>query len=319
MTLTLSIRPPGIAGTPPPPPLTLDRRGAVIGRAAECDLVLPDPRNTISRRHCQIDWQPVGYVLTDTSTSGTTVNGQRLATPRTLAAGDVIGVGPYQLSVALGVAPAAPAPGRMNLDNWQSGPAAPPRPSPMPSATAAQTIAPGTGGDAVTQLLAAAGLARAAVPQADGAVLAAAGALLRQSLAGTTAMLAARTRARTELGLRGGSTDPANPLLAGAASEASLAKLLGSGPGAASTQLAAAQALLDAHQQATLKAMQGALRQTLDTLAPAAIRKRTKGGDAALWQAYEAAFAGAGSDASFIEVFARELGAAYEGLAGSKG
>jgi predicted component of type VI protein secretion system len=76
---------------------------------------------------------------------------------------------------------------------------------------------------------------------------------------------------------------------------------------------------------ATLAAMQGALRSTLDRFSPTAIRERaeTRGllarilpgaRDAALWQAYEREFEGVarGSDEAFMDVFAKAFKEAYE-------
>jgi len=296
MRMTLSARASGAATGPVPPPLTLDRRSASIGRAPECDLVLPDPRNLISRRHAQVDFDGAGYILNDISTSGTAVNGQRIAKPHRLAAGDVIGIGGFQIVVAMGQAGVGAGDGR-DL-----------RPS-VAAAVPPGMAAPGA--DAVTQLLAAAGLPRAAVPVPDAAVLAASGVLLRQMAASLIALLAARTRARAELRVPTEANAARNPFLAAVAPEAVLSEVLRSGAAGAGPAAAAAQALIETHQRATLAAMQGALARTLDAFAPTAIRERTKGGDAAYWRAYEAAFAGQAGEADFLETFARELSAAY--------
>jgi predicted component of type VI protein secretion system len=76
---------------------------------------------------------------------------------------------------------------------------------------------------------------------------------------------------------------------------------------------------------ATLKAMQGALRATLERFSPGVIRKRAEekglleriipaARNAALWQAYEKEFSGVaqGSDEAFMDVFAKEFRKAYE-------
>ena len=76
MPLTLTIRPDDRAFAPPP--LRLDGRGATIGRAPGCDWTLPDERATISSRHCEIAFQGGGYVVTDRSTNGTSINGRRI-------------------------------------------------------------------------------------------------------------------------------------------------------------------------------------------------------------------------------------------------
>jgi predicted component of type VI protein secretion system len=82
---------------------------------------------------------------------------------------------------------------------------------------------------------------------------------------------------------------------------------------------------------ATLRAMQGALKATLDRFSPTAIRKRAEskgllarilpiGREAALWQAYEKEFGGVaqGSDEAFMDVFAKEFRKAYEEQANSQ-
>jgi len=75
-----------------------------IGRAADNDLVLPDEDRLLSKTHCVIELQAGRYVLTDSSTNGTFLNGQRerlaprIAVP--LAVGDIIRLGQFNLSVA---------------------------------------------------------------------------------------------------------------------------------------------------------------------------------------------------------------------------
>lgn len=81
---------------------------------------------------------------------------------------------------------------------------------------------------------------------------------------------------------------------------------------------------LQSHQMATIRAMQGALKATLDRFSPTAIRSRAESKgvlerivpaarDAALWQAYEREFGGVvdGSDEAFMDVFANEFRSAY--------
>ena len=84
---------------------------------------------------------------------------------------------------------------------------------------------------------------------------------------------------------------------------------------------------LQSHQMATLKAMQGALRATLDRFSPTAIKQRAETGgflarllpggrEATLWQTYEKEFSGVaqGSDEAFMDVFAKEFRQAYDEL-----
>ena len=59
-----------------------------IGRDLDCDIVLPD--NGVSRRHASIAPVPGGYLLTDESSNGTLVNGERMGATRLLDPGDVL-------------------------------------------------------------------------------------------------------------------------------------------------------------------------------------------------------------------------------------
>ncbi|HEX5973445.1 MAG TPA: FHA domain-containing protein [Gemmatimonadaceae bacterium] len=59
-----------------------------IGRDLECDVVLPD--NGVSRRHATIAPVPGGYLLTDESSNGTLVNGERMGATHLLEPGDVL-------------------------------------------------------------------------------------------------------------------------------------------------------------------------------------------------------------------------------------
>jgi hypothetical protein len=75
----------------------LSRPLLTIGRAESCDIGLfGDP--AIDRLHARLELGFEGYVVADAgSASGTFVNGQRLAGPRLLRSGDVIGVGAARL------------------------------------------------------------------------------------------------------------------------------------------------------------------------------------------------------------------------------
>lgn len=64
----------------------------VLGRHADCDLVLQDEQ--ASRRHAQVEPGPGGFVLVDLgSTNGTLLNGERVDAPVQLSPGDQIVVG----------------------------------------------------------------------------------------------------------------------------------------------------------------------------------------------------------------------------------
>lgn len=109
MTLTLTIRNVDTLENGMPVEFVLHRRGAIIGRAPTCDWSLPDPRNHISSRHCEIAFSDNGYVVTDISTNGTFLNGStaRLAGQHRLRHGDVLEIGHYQLFATLSGSAAA--------------------------------------------------------------------------------------------------------------------------------------------------------------------------------------------------------------------
>ncbi|MFL5560369.1 MAG: FHA domain-containing protein [Gemmatimonadaceae bacterium] len=65
--------------------------GISIGRDAGCDVVVPSPE--VSRKHAELMPGPSGYTVTDLSTNGVFVNGERVAQARTLARGDVLRLG----------------------------------------------------------------------------------------------------------------------------------------------------------------------------------------------------------------------------------
>lgn len=72
--------------------LVLTGAPVVIGRHADCDLVLSDDQ--ASRRHAQVESGAGGFVVVDLgSTNGTFLNGQRVEQPMRLSNGDRIEVG----------------------------------------------------------------------------------------------------------------------------------------------------------------------------------------------------------------------------------
>lgn len=106
--------------------------GISIGRDAGCDVVVPSPE--VSRKHAELMAGPSGYTVTDLSTNGVFVNGERVAKVRTLARGDVLRLGTEEFRFYADVAvtpPATPA----------GVPASAPAPAaaPAPSAVAAPT------------------------------------------------------------------------------------------------------------------------------------------------------------------------------------
>ncbi len=213
--------------------------------------------------------------------------------------------------------------------------AAPPpsagQPVAMPTAATQPAPTPASVSPAMLlHLLEATGIDPASIKRDEAGTLAQAGDLLRRLVAGLVVMLEARARAKSQMGAQGTSLefDGNNPLKFARAPEQALAQLLNPperGFMPAERAIEDAFRDLQAHQIATLRAMQGALRATLDRFSPTAIRARadTTGmiakilpaaRNAALWQAYEREFGGVaqGSDEAFMDIFAKEFRKAYD-------
>ncbi len=204
---------------------------------------------------------------------------------------------------------------------------------PPPTAPAIQTPAPAGIGAGLAQMLAAARVNPAELKQGEAETAAIAGDLLRRLVAGLFVMIEARARAKSQMGAQGTSfsSDGNNPLKFARTPEQALLQLLNPperGFQRADQAIEDAFKDLQAHQMATLRAMQGALRATLDRFSPTAIRARAKdkgplgkilpgSRDAALWNAYEREFGGVvhGSDEAFMDMFAKEFRRAYEEIA----
>lgn len=188
----------------------------------------------------------------------------------------------------------------------------------------------------LAQLLAAAGIDPGAVRQGDAEAAVVAGDLLRRLVAGLFLLIEARARAKSQMGAEGTSysSDGNNPLKFARTPEQALLQLLNPperGFQSADRAVEGAFKDLQAHQMATLRAMQGALRATLDRFSPSAIRARAQAKgllakilpssrDAALWNAYEREFGGVvhGSDEAFMDMFAKEFRRAYEEIANQR-
>ncbi len=105
-----------------------------FGRDASADVVVSGTQ--VSRRHAEIVVAPRGYIIVDSSTNGTFVNGERVQNQRLLARADVIRLGEEEFRFYADVAPVAAAP---------AAPAAPESPhvspaSPAPSPMVAQPV-----------------------------------------------------------------------------------------------------------------------------------------------------------------------------------
>ena len=162
-------------------------------------------------------------------------------------------------------------------------------------------------------------------------LIARAGALLKRLVAGLLVMVEARARAKAQMGaeMTGFELEGNNPIKFARSPEQALAQLLNpTQPGFMEADRAIEDAFLDlqSHQVATLKAIPGALRATLDRFSPGSIRRRRGDSlgfmakllpafrDAALWRHYEREFVAVKkeSDEAFMEVFAKEFRKAYE-------
>lgn len=110
----------------------IDRRelsgGWVVGRAPDCDVVIRDI--LLSRRHCRLEPDPLGWRLTDLqSKNGTAVNGEKLTAPHILQSDDVVRIGRSTIVFHAGA---------LELDFAERHPS-PPRP-PDPSDSLAGTL-----------------------------------------------------------------------------------------------------------------------------------------------------------------------------------
>jgi type VI secretion system FHA domain protein len=162
-------------------------------------------------------------------------------------------------------------------------------------------------------------------------LIAKAGSLLKRLVSGLLVMVEARARAKAQMGaeLTGLQLEGNNPIKFSRTPEQALAQLLNPPEaGFMDADRAVEDAYLDlqSHQVATLKAIPGALRATLDRFSPGAVRRRRGGElgglakyfavfrDAALWRYYEQDYVAVKkeSDEAFMEVFSREFRKAYE-------
>lgn len=157
-----------------------------------------------------------------------------------------------------------------------------------------------------------------------------AGLLLRRLVSGMVVMVEARARAKAQMGAEATALqlEGNNPIKFARSPEQALARLLSPPePGFMDADRAVQDAYLDlqSHQVATLQAIPGALRATLERFSPGSIRRRaTKAGvlarimpslqDAALWRNYEREYTKVKneSDEAFMEVFAKQFRKSYE-------
>ncbi|HSZ10156.1 MAG TPA: type VI secretion system-associated FHA domain protein TagH [Steroidobacteraceae bacterium] len=79
--------------------------GGSIGRATDNEWILPDPERYLSGKHARIDFRAGAYILTDTSSNGTYVNGAQVPLGKFheygLRDGDYVRLGEYELLVSI--------------------------------------------------------------------------------------------------------------------------------------------------------------------------------------------------------------------------
>ncbi|MDP9014905.1 MAG: type VI secretion system-associated FHA domain protein TagH [Pseudomonadota bacterium] len=79
--------------------------GGSIGRGTDNDWILPDPERYLSGKHARIDFRAGSYVLVDTSSNGTYVNGAQVPLGKyhdySLKDGDYVRLGEYELLVSI--------------------------------------------------------------------------------------------------------------------------------------------------------------------------------------------------------------------------
>jgi type VI secretion system protein len=79
--------------------------GGTIGRATDNDWILPDPERYLSGKHARVEFRAGTYVLIDTSSNGTYVNGAQVPLGKfhdySMKDGDYVRLGEYELLVSI--------------------------------------------------------------------------------------------------------------------------------------------------------------------------------------------------------------------------
>jgi type VI secretion system protein len=79
--------------------------GGSIGRGADNEWILPDPERYLSGKHARVDFRAGTYVLVDTSSNGTYVNGAQVPLGKyhdyQLKDGDYVRLGEYELLISI--------------------------------------------------------------------------------------------------------------------------------------------------------------------------------------------------------------------------
>ena len=79
--------------------------GGTIGRATDNEWILPDPERYLSGKHARVDFRAGSYILVDTSSNGTYVNGAQVPLGKyhdyQLKDGDYVRLGEYELLASI--------------------------------------------------------------------------------------------------------------------------------------------------------------------------------------------------------------------------
>ncbi len=79
--------------------------GGSIGRSTDNEWILPDPERYLSGKHARVDFRAGKYVLVDTSSNGTYVNGAQVPLGKyhdySLKDGDYVRIGEYEMLVSI--------------------------------------------------------------------------------------------------------------------------------------------------------------------------------------------------------------------------
>jgi adenylate cyclase len=88
-------------------PIPLEKLRCVVGRAVDCDLVLP--YRTVSSKHCMLEFRDGAWFVTDlASSNGIRIDGLRCREGR-LSHGSILSIAEYRFEVATGSGPPSPA------------------------------------------------------------------------------------------------------------------------------------------------------------------------------------------------------------------
>ena len=196
-------------------------------------------------------------------------------------------------------------------------------------AATTQAMVAATADELAGAFFAAAGVDKGKVSSEAPEAIVKGGSLLRRLVAGLVIMVEARARAKAQMGAEATQLqlDGNNPIKFARTPEAALTQLVNpTQNGFLDAEKAVEDAFLDiqSHQVATMAAIPGALRQTLERFSPGSIKRRAENmgvlarilptaRDAALWANYEREYGAVASqsDEAFMEVFSKEFRRAY--------